>query len=63
MTLGPIESQESGLHFLHTYDKAQIRRYGELLTLVENVQTCGWLFEPLYVSPDHPLQLTKITHV
>jgi len=38
------------LHLIHSYVRAQIRQHEGILTLVQNMQTLGQLFEPLYVN-------------
>ena len=38
------------LHLIYSYVRAQIRQHEGILTLVQNMQTLGQLFEPLYVS-------------
>ena len=37
------------LHLIYSYVRAQVRQHEGILTLVQNMQTLGQLFEPLYV--------------
>ena len=38
------------LHLIYLYVRAQVRQHEGILTLVQNMQTLGQLFEPLYVT-------------
>jgi len=49
LTFVSIASHEYVLHLIYSYVMAWIRRCWEILTLVENMQTLGHLFEPLYI--------------
>jgi len=37
---------------IYSYVRAQVRQHKGILTLVQNMQTLGQLFEPLYLSLD-----------
>jgi hypothetical protein len=49
LTFGPIASQGWVLHSIHSYVRAWVRRCCGGLTLVENMQTLGHLFESLKI--------------
>ena len=38
------------LHLIYSYVRAQVRQHEGILTLVQNMQTLGQLFEPLYTE-------------
>ena len=46
---------------IHSYVRAQVRQHEGILTLVQNMQTLGQLFEPLYKEQYLELNGTVIT--